>query len=333
MANLYGDISPRTAAYAAEKMLDRAIPLMCMAKFGQQQPIPRNKTNTVRFRRYNGFTPNVVPLVEGVTPSPDNISSTDVPAILQQFGRRTQISDVIADTHEDPVLNEYAEIMGELAGQTAELVVYNAIRAGTNVMYPTTAITTRGGVNAAVSTSMLDRMIRQLKRQNAKPITRMMGGTTAVGSLPIRPGFVVFCHPDLQMGLEALGTAYISRANYSQQTALGDNELGAYKELRFMTSTLYTPFIQAGTSIAGFLSNGIAQTAAVDVYPLIAVGADAYATVSLNNAQAITPIVLNPKPSDSDPLGQRGHVGFKVYGTACILNDAWMVRGECAVAA
>jgi N4-gp56 family major capsid protein len=331
MANQYGDISPRTAAYAAVKMLERAMPSLCMARFGQQQPIPKNKTNTVKFRRYTGFTPNTVPLVEGVTPAPDTIGSQDVTAVLQQFGRRTTITDVIADTHEDPVLNEYAEVMGELAGQTAELVVYNAIRAGTNVMYPTVAITARSGVNAAVSTSMLDRMIRQLKRQNAKPITRMLSGSDKVGTLPIRPSFVVFVHPDVQQGLEALA-GYIPAANYGTQATLGDMELGSYKELRFMASTLYGPFLQAGASTAGFLSGGAAVTGNVDVYPFIACGQDAYATVSLAGSTAVSPIAINPKPSDSDPLGQRGHVGFKMYGTSCILNDAWLVRGEAAVA-
>jgi N4-gp56 family major capsid protein len=67
------------------------------------------------------------------------------------------------------------------------------------------------------------------------------------------------------------------------------------------------------------------------VYPLIAVGMDAYATVSLAGANAVTPIVVNPKPSDSDVLAQRAHVAFKMYATACVLNDAWMVRGEVLV--
>ena len=37
--------------------------------------------------------------------------------------------------------------------------------------------------------------------------------------------------------------------------------------------------------------------------------------------------------SDSDPLAQRGHVGWKTMQTAVILNDAWMIRLECAATA
>lgn len=328
MSNTYGDITPRTAAYAAAKMLDRAVPFMCMAKFGQQQPIPKNKTNTVKFRRYNAFQPSTVPLVEGVTPAPDTMNSTDVTATLAQYGRRIPITDVIMDTHEDPVLNEYAEVMGELAGQTAELIVYNAIKAGVNVLYAVG--TTRATVNGAITGPILGRAIRQLKRQNTKVITKMLAGSDKVGTSPIRPAFVAFVHPDVQQDLEAI-TGYKAVVEYGTVTPLGDNELGSYKEIRFLQSTLYAPFLAAGVSGSTFLTNGGTGTGNADVYPMVIVGMDAYATVSLAGANAVTPIVVNPKPSDSDPLAQRGHVGFKMYGTACILNDAWMVRVEVAV--
>jgi N4-gp56 family major capsid protein len=328
MTNTYGDITPRTAAYAAATMLARALPFLCMAKFGQQQPIPRNKTNTIKFRRYNAFTPSTTPLVEGVTPAPDAISATDVQATLAQYGRRTVITDVIQDTHEDPVLNEYSEIMGELAGQTQELVVFNAIKAGVNVLY--SGGTSRSGVNAALTTTVLNRAIRQLKRQNAKPITKMLAATDKVATQPIRPAFVAFCHPDVQQDLEAL-TGYVPVANYGTMQPLGDNEIGAYKEIRFLTSTLYSPFLAAGASGSTLLTNGGTGTGNADVYPIVIVGKDAYATVSLAGATAVTPMVVNPKPSDSDPMAQRGHVSFKLYSTALILNDAWMVRVETGV--
>ena len=335
MANQYGDISPRTAAHAATTMLERAQPQLCMAKFGQQQPIPRNKTNLIRFRRYNAFAPNTVPLVEGVTPSPDNMSATDVQVALAQYGRRTQITDVIMDTHEDPVLNEYAEVMGELAGQTMELVVFNAIRAGTNVIFANgnartdvnTALTGAGGV------TVLARALRQLKRQNAKYVSRMLAGSDKVGTTPVRPAFIAFCHPDMQNDLEGL-TGFKTPADYGTYSVLAENEIGSWREIRFLTSTLYAPFLAAGGTTSTMLSNGVGGTSVpADVYPLIIVGKDAYATVSLAGSTAVTPIVVNPKPSDSDPLAQRGHVGFKMYGAALILNDAWMVRVEAAVTA
>lgn len=333
--NVYGDISPRTAAFAATQMLERAQPFLCMAKFGQQVPIPKNRTTAIRLRRYNAWAPNTNPLVEGVTPNAEQMTATDVTATLQQYGRRTTLTDVIMDTHEDNVLAEYSQIMGELAGQTMEMVCYSVLRAGTNVLYPG-AVAARANVNAAVDANLLQRIVRQLKRQNAKPITTMLAGTDKVGTMPIRGGYVGFCHPDLQNDLEAI-TGYRPVNEYSQIKPLGDNEMGAYREIRFLASTLYEPWRAAatGVSVTTFLSNGVRPAVAAnpDVYPIVVIAKDCFGTVSLAGNTAVTPMVVNPKPSDSDPLGQRGHIGFKFYATAVILNDAWMVRAEVAVTA
>jgi hypothetical protein len=39
----YGDITPRTAAYVAVELLKRALPYLCLEKFGQQKTLPANK--------------------------------------------------------------------------------------------------------------------------------------------------------------------------------------------------------------------------------------------------------------------------------------------------
>ena len=82
------------------------------------------------------------------------------------------------------------------------------------------------------------------------------------------------------------------------------------------------------------------------MYPILYFGADAFGTVPLKgyktkNADGsnryvspITPSVLNPETiSKSDPLGQRGSAGYKLYMTCCRLNELWMARVEAPVAA
>lgn len=39
---VYGDISPRTAAYASKELLERANPLLVLERFGQAKPLPEN---------------------------------------------------------------------------------------------------------------------------------------------------------------------------------------------------------------------------------------------------------------------------------------------------
>ena len=103
---VYGDISPRTAAYASKELLERANPLLVLERFGQAKPLPEKSSKTIKFRRYNSLDPTPNPLTEGVTPSGKKMTATDVSASVVQYGDFIEISDVVQDTHEDPVLKE-----------------------------------------------------------------------------------------------------------------------------------------------------------------------------------------------------------------------------------
>ena len=48
----FGDISPRTAAYASKDLLTRGLPYLVIEKFGQAKTLPGNSTKTMKWRRY-----------------------------------------------------------------------------------------------------------------------------------------------------------------------------------------------------------------------------------------------------------------------------------------
>lgn len=328
---VYGDITPRTAAYAVDKMLERAQPMLNMAKFAVVTAVPKGKTKVVKWRRYGKLAASTTPLSEGVTPAAGSITSTDVTATLAQYGQRVQITDVIMDTHEDPVLNEFSMSLGETAGETQELIVYNVIKAGTQVQYSNGAA--RNTLNTALNANTSRKAIRQLKAQDARPLTSMLNATDGVGTVPIPPCYVCFIHPNVEMDLQNtsnFAAGYTRVQNYGTFKPLCDSEVGSFENIRFVSSTLYSPLADAGSATL----NGMLGGTATDVYQSVIVGKDSYATVSLAaSGSGLTPIVVNPKPSDSDPMGQRGHVAFKMYSTAAILNDAWMTRIEHCVTA
>lgn len=327
---VYGDITPRTAAYAVDKMLARAQPQLNMAKFAVLTAVPKGKTKVVKWRRYGRLAPTTTPLTEGVTPTAGNITSTDVTATLDQYGQRVQITDVIMDTHEDPVLNELSGSLGETAGQTAEMIIYNVIKAGTQVQYSNG--TQRTDVNTPIAAGVCRKAIRQLKAQDARPLTSMLNATDGVGTTPIPPCYVCFVHPNVEMDLQNLTNfpaGYTRIQNYGTFKPLCDAEIGSFENIRFVSSTLYTALANAGGALGSMLGG-----TAADVYQSVVVGKESYASVNLAaSGSGMTPIVVNPKPSDSDPMGQRGHVAFKMWATAAILNDAWMTRIEHAVTA
>lgn len=325
-ATAYGDISPRTAAYAAKELLTRGQPYLVLEKFGQAKPLPANNSKVIKFRRYNALPNTPKNLTEGVTPTSTQLTHTDVTATLSQMGEVVEISDVILDTHEDQVLNETVALLGEQAAQMVEKMRFGVIKAGTNVLYANGAA--RNAVNTAITVDIQRRAVRALKRQNARQITSIIRSTPSFGTENVAPGFVGLVHPDLERDIRAL-PGFTPSEKYGTITPW-ENELGKVDDVRYVTSTIFEPWADAG-GVKGTMLSTTGTNA--DVYPVLYVAKDAYGIVALKGAYAVTPMVVNPKPSDSDPLAQRGKAGFKTMQTAVILNDLWMIRAEVSATA
>lgn len=326
-ATAYGDISPRTAAYAQKKMLARGLPYLCIEKFGQAYPIPARSTKVAKFRRYNALPTTPKVLTEGVTPVASQLTATDVTATLVQYGDRIQISDVVEDTHEDPVLDEATTVLAEQAAQMIERARFDILKAGTSVFYSNGTV--RTSVNTKLSLGLQRKAVRQLKRQNANKITRVIRSTPNYGTENVNASYIALCHPDCEPDIRDLA-GFVPVEKYGTITPF-EGEIGKVEDVRYITSTVFS----AWTDIGGSPSTTVYSTtgSAADVYPILYLGRDAYGIVPLKGPNCIIPMIVNPKPSDSDPLAQRGHASWKAMQTCVILNDAWMVRAEVAVTA
>lgn len=183
-------------------------------------------------------------------------------------------------------------------------------------------------MNTAISINLQRRAVRALKRQNARFITSIVRSTPNYGTENVAPGYVALIHPDLEADVRQL-TGFVPAEKYGSMTPW-ENELGKCEDVRYVSSTIFEPWADAGGAKGTMLSTTGTNA---DVYPVLFVGRDAYAIIALKGMFALTPMVVNPKPSDSDPLAQRGHVGWKAMQTAVILNDAFMIRAEVAATA
>jgi N4-gp56 family major capsid protein len=325
---LYGDITPRTAVYAQKQFLRRALPFLILEKFGQGKPIPEKSSKVTKFRRYEALDPTANVLSEGVTPTAKKLVPTDVTATLVQYGDLVTISDVVLDTHEDPVLQEAIDLLGEQAAIMIETMRFGVLVAGTSVQYGTGS--SRSAVVNPVSLTLQRKATRALKRQNARPITSVIRSTPSYGTENVAAAYIGLCHPDIENDLRNIST-FVPIEKYGSLTPY-ENEIGKLEDVRYLTSTIFAAFsgdANKGGAVGLMVPNDTTAANAA-VYPIIYLAKDAFGIVPLKGLNSITPIVVNPKPSDSDPLAQRGHVGWKSMQTACILNDAFMVRLEVA---
>lgn len=321
----YGDIGNRTAGFAVAEMLKHAEPVTILSKFGVSKPAPKNKTDTVKFRRPVPFAVPTSPLAEGVTPIPGQMSYEDVQVTLKQWGDLVEITDKVNDLSEDPVLKDASKLAGEQAAATIEQIIYGVLKAGTSVFYANGSA--RNAVNTAPTLNDQRRVIRYLTAMKAKRITGILGPSTSISTKPVEAAYVAVTHSDMESDIRNM-TGFIPVASYGQRSVLCPEELGSVESVRYIVSPDLAPIADAGGATAGFLST---TGTSADVYPIIYIGQESYGLVPLKGMDAIKPSVLNPDTiSKSDPLGQRGYVGWKSYFAALILNQTWIARLECA---
>ena len=325
----YGDVSPRVGIIAEVKMLEHAEPILVLQKFGDPKPQPKNKGQVIKFRRPVPFAAATTPLTEGVTPSSQKMAYQDVSVTLAQYGAWTEISDVIDDTHEDPVLQDVQMLLGEQAAETFEVLTWGVLCGGTNVIYANG--TARNQVNTPISLNKLRLASRSLKKQRAKKITKILSPSVNVNTKPVEAAFVVVAHTDCDSDIRGLA-GFKSVAEYGTRQPLCPEEIGSVEEFRFVLSPVLASLPDAGGAKGSMVSTG---GTSADVYPMLVLSQNCFGIVPLKGnggPGSIVPMILNPNtPRGGDPLGQRGSASWKSWFAAVRLNELWLCRIEVAV--
>ena len=202
---------------------------------------------------------------------------------------------------------------------------------GTNVEYANGA--TRATVNTPITLPLQRRITRKLKNQKARFLTDSIKSTPRFYTESISPCFVAVCHPDCEADIRSM--PHFQDVKDYGNTSPWENEIGAVEGVRYLFTTLMKSWPDAGgnkTNAAGDTMVSTTGTKA-DVYPILFLAKDAYGLVPLKGAESLTPVIINPSHTESDPLAQRAHVAWKTMQTCVILNQAWMVRAEVACTA
>lgn len=330
------DISYRTAGYMAKELLKRAQPLLCISRFGQAKPLPKESTKTIKFRGYQHLPNQPKALTEGVTPTASKPTYVDKMATLTQYGDWVELTDVIADTHEDPILNEFTSILGEQSAIMLERVTAGVVKSGTNVFFNGVdgggvLATARDQVNKPITLELQRRVVRALKRQLAQPVTSMVSPSQNFNTSPIAPSYIAICHTDCEADIREM-PGFVPVEKYGQRSEL-PGEVGSVEGVRYLTTTIMDAWEDAGSVSVNMVST---TGACADVYPVIFLGANAFGNVPFARGKAggspVTPFVLNPNVArGGDPLGQRGSVGWKALHAAVILYDFYLARAEVSV--
>ena len=215
------------------KLLDTAKTRFVHANFGQKRSIPRNNGKRVEFRKYNLFTPDTgaLTLVEGVTPTGQNLSQSKVEAEVKQYGAYVEISDLLEMTSYDPVIADSAELLGEQLGTVIEWVTRDAMCETTNVQYA-------GGAASRVALTASDKLtvaeirkaVRTLKKNKARPFVTAMDGSAR------KPHFICICSPDATYDLQN-DALWQDVSKYSNAEQIYSGEIGRLFGVVFVEAT------------------------------------------------------------------------------------------------
>ena len=326
-----GTLSTMANVYVVAKMLIRALPYLVFEKFGQAYPLPTRSTKTAKFRRFESLDATPTALTEGVTPTAQTFTVTDIEATVTQYGNLVTMTDVLLDTNDSPVMEQVTQIVGEQAAETVENMRIGVLLGGTNVEYANGAA--RTDVNTPLTLPLQRRITRKLKNQKARFLTDSIKSTPRFYTESISPCFVAVCHPDCEADIRSL--PHFQDVKDYGNTTPWENEIGAVEGVRYLFTTLMKSWPDAGGTKTNAASETMVSTTGTkaDVYPILFLAKDAYGLIPLKGAESLTPVIINPTHSESDPLAQRAHVAWKTMQTCVILNQAWMVRAEVAVTA
>jgi N4-gp56 family major capsid protein len=286
-------------------LLERALPTLLFANFGQTKTIPMHSGKTVEFRRFATLGTATTPLTEGVPPTLKDLTVTAITATVSQFGDAVGFTDVVSTTTIDNILTETTALLGEEAGETIDELVRDVLVLGTTIVYAASR-TSRITVASTdlITVADLRKVVRTLVVNRAK---RINGFYQAI----ISPR-VAF---DLQ------GTAeWISANQYAQSGRQFDGSLGELYGVKFWVTDKAKVFTGLGA-------------AGIDVYASLFFGANAYGVIGLDGHSLKSYFKPLGSAGTADPVDQQQSMGWKVAFTTKILNDAYMVRYESAVSA
>lgn len=289
-------------------LLTRTVPKLVHAKFGQRKRIPAHGGRIIEFRKFSGLAVATTPLTEGqLFTDLKDLTVTATTATVAQYGDAVGFSDIVSTTTIDPILTETTEILGEQAGETIDELVRDTLVAGTTVLYQGTN-TARNTIAANENITPADvlRIALQMELNRARKIDGAWQAIT---------------HPRVIYDLMNT-TEWREAQNYHRTGRIFTGEVGELYGVRFWTTDKAKFFADA--------SNGAGAGGAIDIYTVLVFGQEAFGVVDLAGHNLQTVFQPLGSAGTADPLKVNQTMGWKVVFGVKRLQEAFMLRYECA---
>lgn len=286
-------------AYIAEKTLPLARRQLVAYQFGDPLTLPKGRGTTYTATRFNRIPLPFAALSEGVPPTGETMTITQISATAQQWGDSVKITDVAELTIKHPLVTKAQELVGLQIGETLDRNTFNNLMAGTQINY----VNTRGSRAALVAGDVLNpheinRAVGALytlgaprymgDEQTDTKLAAQAGGARASANPRSMPHYVSILHT-LPVQDMRENSAIVQAWTYSDLNRLYNYELGEWGGVRFCFSNM-VPSWTGYAQVNG--TGGAAGALADNTYYLIITGSDTQNQYESYVAQVSNGIVL-----------------------------------------
>lgn len=219
-------ISTSMQTYYNKRLIQNMKPKLVHQRFGQKKQIPKNGGKVVQFRKWSPFPALTSALTEGVTPTGQSLTQTEITATLEQYGGYVEGTDLLDLTAIDPALDDATELLGDQGGLSIDHVVRDVMAATTSVQYANSK-TSRDQLlrTDKLTTTEVRKAVRTLKKNKAKAFMR--NG---------RPFFYAIVDEDSAYDLQD-DAKWLAVAEYQQAEKIENGEIGKLYGCVFIETT------------------------------------------------------------------------------------------------
>lgn len=329
--------SNATEQYAAMLgMLERSEADKVLDDCFDDVPYDKNKGRSAWMSRWAIPATNTTPVAEGVSNVSRALVPEDVYVTLSEYLEVFSYSSQAAEL--DPL--DYAAGVAEVGHDLVKLdrtaIRWNQMIAGTQRIYNSSSISTRGGVNGVITAGRIDQAVTILRGAKGKTFSEIKLGSNRVGTTGLMPSFMAYAHEHLRGDIERL-PGFQPASQYPSDVRLNPYEIGclASGRVRVILSPELSPITGEGASVGS--ANLRATGGNIDVYPIVIVAKNALGALMLKGTGTRGAGNLNvykvDGPDRTDPGNQTRYWAARWYDGVFIKNDLWMIRIEVACTA
>lgn len=248
----------------------------------------------------------------------------------EELGKRAK--DIIEDLHQLTLLGTTNTIFSGAA--TSLATMGDGIAAGTP-----DAVT---GLNAVeesykINYKLIQSVAKRLQKYKVPVMKKMITGLLEFKTTPVPDCYVAICGPDVKFDLmETIRStaktdefAFKGAEQYAKGTTLFNGEFGSVGNIRFVCYDNMLVEKGVGASVDGGYVGNLSHTDnKFDVFPIIIIGGDSFATIQLQGKGTFEFNSMSPKEALSmeNPYANKGFFSYKFWYGSVIVRPERVLR-------